>query len=161
MSISEMTGGAGLNYDGFWLYRANAASTLRISFTDGSTDRLTGTLAGTGSLVGNNWYNIVVVFDRDVSVQAYINGVKQTTYFLDITPQQGDVANYANMKIGGTTGSSVFIDGLMDEVRIYNAAMPTSQIKEQYYVGLNGLLFSGQINAREYSERINLISRNE
>ncbi len=45
-------------------------------------------------------------------------------------------------------------NGLIDEVRIYNAAMPTSQIKEQYYAGLNSLFAGGQLTKEEYLSRI-------
>lgn len=47
----------------------------------------------------------------------------------------------------------------MDDVRIYNVAMSTSQIKEQYYSGLNSLLASGNINKEEYKQRlVNLLA---
>jgi hypothetical protein len=39
---------------------------------------------------------------------------------------------------------------LADDVRIYNAVIPISQIKEQYYAGLNKLLANGAITKDEY-----------
>jgi prepilin-type N-terminal cleavage/methylation domain-containing protein len=51
--------------------------------------------------------------------------------------------------------SSSYFDGLMDDVRIYNAAIPTSQIQEQYYLGLNKMLNNGNISKEEYTLRIN------
>jgi prepilin-type N-terminal cleavage/methylation domain-containing protein len=54
-----------------------------------------------------------------------------------------------------------FMNGLTDEIRIFNATVPISQIKEQYYVGLNKLLSSNQITEKEYIEKINSISINE
>jgi prepilin-type N-terminal cleavage/methylation domain-containing protein len=56
-------------------------------------------------------------------------------------------------------GYGYYYNGLLDELRIFNAVMPTSQIKENYYAGLNSLLASGQINEREYSEKINSIAK--
>lgn len=44
--------------------------------------------------------------------------------------------------------------GLLDDVRIYDAEIPMSQIKEQYYAGLNSLLVNGQINKEEYQNRL-------
>ena len=51
-------------------------------------------------------------------------------------------------------GSACFFSGLIDDVRIYNAAISTSQIKEQYYSGLNSLLAKGGITDKEYQERM-------
>jgi len=45
--------------------------------------------------------------------------------------------------------------GSLDNIRIYNIAMPVSQVKEQYYAGLNSLLANGGINKEEYAQRIN------
>jgi len=55
-------------------------------------------------------------------------------------------------------GSTRFFSGLIDDVRIYNAAIPISQIKEQYYEGLNNLLVTGGINKEEYIEKIQSLS---
>ena len=55
-----------------------------------------------------------------------------------------------------TQGS--FYTGLVDDVRIFDAAASISQIKEQYYAGLNSLLCVGQIDMKEYGERVNLIA---
>jgi hypothetical protein len=60
---------------------------------------------------------------------------------------------YNRFAIGYSGGIYPWI-GLMDEIRIFNAAMPTSQIKEQYYVGLNKLLANGGITQEEYQNRI-------
>jgi hypothetical protein len=49
----------------------------------------------------------------------------------------------------------------MDEIRVYNAVLPTSQIKEQYYSGLNNLLANGAINQQQYAERISPLAIKE
>ncbi len=152
-------GGAGTGKDGYWINRYSGTSRLQIYFTDGTIDRIVNYLSASGSLVANTWYNVVVVFDRDVSAQAYINGAKQTGYSLDITPQQGDVQNSRNLTIAAYSSTLNLFAGKMDEVRVYNAAMPTSQIKEQYYAGLNRLLASGQISPAEYRENVLKLSQ--
>jgi prepilin-type N-terminal cleavage/methylation domain-containing protein len=144
--------------DGYWIYRVNGTSRLLVYFSDGTVGRISAFLSATGSLIANTWYNIVMVFDRDGGVQAYINGAKQTGYSLDISAQQGDVQNYTSYMIGATSSASNRLTGKMDEVRLYSAAMPTSQIKEQYYTGLNSLLIDGGITKEEYLARINNIA---
>lgn len=45
--------------------------------------------------------------------------------------------------------------GSLDSARLYNKAVPTSQIKELYYAGLNNLLAIGEITKDEYQARVN------
>lgn len=99
----------------------------------------------------NKWTHVVVVFDRSAGrVYAYVNGVKQSNS-LNISAITGDVRN-ATMMMGSVAGWLIY--GYIDGIRVYNASMPTSQIKEQYYAGLNSLFANGAINFAEYSSRI-------
>jgi len=150
-------GGTSVGYPGYWVFRNSGTSRLFVYFSDGTAIRIGGNLSATDTLVANTWYNVVVVFDRDGVAQTYINGIKQTET-LTISTQQGSITNYASYKIGATSSAGSRLDGKMDEVRLYNAAMPISQIKEQYYAGLNSLLAGGGIDAKEYGERINSIA---
>jgi prepilin-type N-terminal cleavage/methylation domain-containing protein len=150
----------GTGYDGFHLYRWNGTSRLGCNFTDGSATFVSNYLSLDNSLVANTWYNIAVVFDRDGVAQAYINGVRQTGSSLTISSQAGDVQNSQSFKIGAMSSSSFRLAGKMDDVRLYGAIIPVSQIKEQYYSGLNQLLKNGGISYSEYINRINNISKN-
>ncbi len=145
--------------DGYWI-RRSSQNRLQLDFNDGTLTLLTGFLSASDSLVNNTWYSMVIVFDRDIAAQAYINGVKQSDS-LNITSQQGDVINFSNLRIGAFSSSLHRFQGIMDEVRIYNAIMPISQIKERYYIGLNSLLIDGKIKEGEYLERINSLASNE
>ena len=51
-------------------------------------------------------------------------------------------------------------NGLMDDVRIFNGALPISQINQMYYSGLEKLLASGGITKEEYNKRIVEINNN-
>ena len=62
---------------------------------------------------------------------------------------------------GLSTAPAMYFSGLLDEARLYNAAIPTSQIKEQYYAGLNSLLASGGISKEEYNQRVQSLSLND
>lgn len=103
----------------------------------------------------NVWYNIACTFDGSVA-KIYLNGVlsnNQNWNYAITTSVQ-------TLKIGVTnTGYDTWFNGLIDEVRMYNAAMPTSQIKEQYYAGLGSLLASGQIGPQEYAGRIDSLAK--
>lgn len=43
-----------------------------------------------------------------------------------------------------------YYEGFIDNVRIYSANMPTSQIKANYYAGLNNLFVKNAISKEEY-----------
>ena len=146
--------GGGGTAAGYRLQRLVTTSQLWCGFTDGTISYISAFLSPPGSLTSNTWYNIVVVFDRDSVVQAYINGEKQTGYSLTISALQGNIVNGFNYNIGRYAGGNYYLAGKMDEVRVYNAAMPTSQIKEQYYAGLNSLLINGSISKEEYSNKV-------
>ncbi len=102
----------------------------------------------------NQWYHLTSTYDG-TNVKWYINGslVKTSAYGTKT------INNALDAYIGSYLGMAdrSFI-GLIDDIRIYNAAMPTSQIKEQYYAGLNRLLANGAIGPTEYSLRIKELS---
>jgi hypothetical protein len=61
--------------------------------------------------------------------------------------------------MGGSTISS-FFTGTIDGVRLYSASIPTSEIHDYYYSGLNRLLAKGEISKEEYSQKIRQLSIN-
>ena len=127
---------------------------MRVSFGTWFTDVVTS--PGNWVISLSPWHYITIT-RRSGVVYSYIDGISYGT----------PVAN--NYDFSVITGSPLLLgtgqpggdrmSGKIDDVRIYNAAMPTSQIKEQYYAGLNSLLISGQISGKEYSERINSIAK--
>lgn len=155
--------GSGVGYGGYWIARWSGTGQLWGTFSDGSATYLSDNLSSSTSLKGNTWYNIVVVYTRASSVQAYINGAKQTGYSLAISAQPGSVQNWMNFEAGSyDVGTSLHhLVGKMDDIHIYNAATTISQIKEQYYIGLNNLLINGGIDSKEYLSRINQMAINE
>lgn len=93
----------------------------------------------------SNWYYIVGTYDGS-NYFVYINGILQAS------SASSGISNTSinNLYIGERNDGTQIFNGLIDEVRIYNAAMPTSQIEEQYYAGLNNLLINGSIDKEEY-----------
>jgi hypothetical protein len=159
----EVLAGCGGDYlvmGGYEIKRTTGGSSLMCLFSDGVLSSIAAVLAPTGSLVSNNWYNVVVVFNRSSVAQAYINGTKQEGYSLNISGQRGNVVNAKSLTIGAWASTSYPLVGRMDEVKLYNAAMPTSQIKELYYTGLNSLLINGGIDKKEYLSKLSELSIN-
>lgn len=108
------------------------------------------------AVVLNQWQLATVTFNASVK-KLYINGVDVTASGGSDTTLPPDAAS--TFKIGGRTAAQSF-DGYIDEVRIYNVVVPISQIKEQYYAGLNNLLANGGITKQKYQNRIEELGTN-
>lgn len=104
-----------------------------------------------GSTGDMNWHHYVATINKDSGARLYVDG---TVIASDGTTGTVKSEVGANLYIG-KRGTQYF-EGYLDEVRIYNAAVPVSRIKEQYYSGLNNLLIKGGITKEEYLSRIKL-----
>jgi prepilin-type N-terminal cleavage/methylation domain-containing protein len=94
----------------------------------------------------NTWKHVVGTYDGTVG-KIYVNGVLKSSASNSGTmlAASGDYAY---------VGSSSKYQGLIDEVRIYNAAMTASAVRENYLAGLDKLLASGQITNQDYQQRL-------
>jgi type II secretory pathway pseudopilin PulG len=100
-------------------------------------------------LVPGRWNYVAVTFDGSVQ-KTYANGeiVQQWNLSCQINDSSSD------LYIGSWTGTSEFFNGTIDQVRIYNAALPASAIRENYLAGLDQLLANGQITNQDYQQRL-------
>jgi len=108
------------------------------------------------SFLIDNWHHVVFVQDvvRDRAF-FYLDGIPSSilTTTLELS------GNY-NFYLGRDIGLSRSGEQIMDDARIYNSALSTSQIKQEYIAGLNSLLASNSISEKEYNERINSLALN-
>jgi prepilin-type N-terminal cleavage/methylation domain-containing protein len=142
------------NYEPYRLYIQDDFVVFQLS-QEGGTRRFAQTAAG---VVSTNWQNVVATYNKS-SVNFYINGVSKEN--IGSTPTYSLRITTYDLYIGRRYSfNSCYFKGLLDDVRIYNAAIPTSQIKEQYYIGLNNLLAGGSISSEEYQSRLSLIAKN-
>lgn len=104
----------------------------------------------------NEWY-LVTVTVGDQNTYLYINGEEKNT---DIAT--AEIKNYIPSgsvpQFGHHPGSYPSFNGLIDDIRIYNKGLSSAEVKRNYVVGLNSLLFSGNISNEEYKERLNVLS---
>ena len=97
-----------------------------------------------------NWHHLVMVVDKiNLKQNVYYDGVKQGTPMTIVNADNSTASNFTL----GKTGTQ-FFNGLIDEVRIYNAAIPSAQIRENYLAGLNKLLANNAISVVEYNQRL-------
>ena len=105
------------------------------------------------SIENEKWKNIVFSIDSSgAKYRAYVDGVigneKNITTF-----SGNDINVYIGQRVNGAV--SHYPKGTFDEVRIYNAALSSAQIKQNYIAGLDSLLSNGNISKEDYNNRIN------
>lgn len=100
------------------------------------------TAKSTTTLTTGSWYHIAGV--RDGATQkVYINGVEDT--LSEGGSFTGAVANSSSLLyIGRDAGATQFVDGTIDEVRIYNYARSGDQIMVDYNQGAAVVLGAGE-----------------
>lgn len=102
------------------------------------------------SFTGGTWHYLCGSFVGSGRLAVYMDGVSQSSK----TTTVARLGNVTSWSVGLGRYAGYFFNGSMDDARIYDAAIPVSQIKEQYYAGLNGLLANGAISQSEYSSRM-------
>lgn len=110
------------------------------------------------SVVGNTrinlstWYHVAVVYTKaDLRATFYLNGIQNGNPTFSVSMSGPSTAN---VRIGGYGNSATDFTGTIDELRLYNTAIPASQIREQYYAGLNKLLLNSGISKKDYENRM-------
>jgi hypothetical protein len=137
------------NYSKEWLIAVDVRGTARaIAWRHGDGTVEYGTFDNVFT-DGEIWYHIAC--SRTFSpkkLTCYKNGVK-----LGTVPYVKDITNGKTpLTIG--SGYSYYYKGLIDEVRIYDSALPLSAIRKDYIAGLDQLLAEGQITKEDYRQRL-------
>jgi hypothetical protein len=87
-------------------------------------------------LTANEWYHIVYTADASRE-KMYVNGV----LVADEPVEFGGMSNNNDLYIGGSGGGGEQVDGLMDEVSMWNRALTDVEIEDMYRRGSNRLQF--------------------
>ena len=103
-----------------------------------------------------NWHHIVGTFNGTVW-KIYGDGSLDVSLEDACTLESSDYPLY----IGARDYNYSFYGGSIDDVRIYNTALSSSQIKQEYIAGLNSLLANNNISKEEYLSRIENLSLND
>jgi hypothetical protein len=95
----------------------------------------------------NRWYHLAGVLKADRTVELYVNGV------LDASSTIPTYATYpgATWYIGrNMEADNLPINGVIDEVRVYNRALSAEEIKQQYLLGLPRRIYQDTISGEIY-----------
>lgn len=92
---------------------------------------LTGSHTPSTSAVSlSKWAHVAVTYDQS-NIRWYINGVLDKT-----SAQTGSItANGNAVKIGGEPGYGRFLNGKIDDVRVYSRALSAAEVKQLYLMG--------------------------
>jgi len=143
-------------------YAIDIVSTnLRLQLNRGSSyATITTPLSG----ISSGWHFLTGTYDGRYT-KLYVDAVMKTSddagSILPITYIHNNSLFIGAEAMDADIPTTPYFSGLIDDIRIFNAAMPSSQIKEQYYVGLNSLLTNGEITNKEYLSRISVATLNK
>lgn len=110
------------------------------------------------NLADGLWHYVLASFDQNVSngTKLYIDGVLKLTTTMGISNQSSSLA----IGNGSTVTTDQIINGYIDDVRLYNAVLSSSQIKQNYVAGLNLMLANRSMPEEEYNQRIESLGSN-
>jgi len=162
---------------GEWEIMGGAAGALRVIVSnDGTATTLAKDYSTSNAAFDGNWHLVGFTFAPGTTtgtLTLYIDGV------VAAVPTPAVNGNVPSFYGGGTTGGSTalmslgcnvnagaFVSGtafagLLDDARLFDVTIPTSQIKELYFAGLTDLFHKGEITAQEYSQRVSAIGINK
>ena len=102
------------------------------------------------------WIYIVATINlNNDQVKGYVNGITRKTHAGIRTDlfSSGTVVQ----RIGKYSSGANF-NGLIDDVRIYDLALSSAQIKQNYIAGLDSMLRNGTLSKTEYNERLEALA---
>ncbi|MBU6389917.1 hypothetical protein KGQ31_00010 [Patescibacteria group bacterium] len=92
-------------------------------------------------LSANSWFHIVTVYNGSGSTDSdkakiYINGVQQTVAFSGTAiPSAGPNIGNVNATIGERNNGSIYWNGSIDDLRVYNRALSAGEVQQLYNMG--------------------------
>jgi len=107
----------------------------------------------------HKWNFLLMTFDKQNKIiEIFLNGKKHSVISdVDYLVFLSNNHYYS----GGNLSPDRFLNGFIDDIRIYNAALTSSKIKQNYIAGLNSMLANGNISREDYNERINNLAYND
>lgn len=110
----------------------------RILFTHNATDSTAYNLTSTTNVITGTWYHVIARRDLpNNTLKLYINGAEQSSN--STTGKTLVNPNANNLVLGGGSAncSSSYLQGNLDDVRVYNRALTTTEITQLYQLNLH------------------------
>jgi len=119
-------------------------------------------VSGNIPVCDSRWHFASATYDRNGKASIYIDGIYDNS--LSISHWNGMDMNHDNpFRIGSYTAYdnvtvSVPFSGYLDDIKIFNAALSSSQIKQNYIAELDSLLSKNLISKEDYNQKIKNLS---
>ncbi len=127
--IAKTTDGLTENYTG---YLMDSTKVFWTRFTSGGATKWGFQKFGTTPITDDNWHHLAGTYDMK-SVKSYVDGKVEADAPFDGKPDK----NEGPLTIGACTGMPYPINGLMDEVALFNVALTGDDIKRIMENGLS------------------------
>ena len=96
-----------------------------------------------GKAIKGEWVYMTATYDGEKAIQIYENGVEIGQADVGKPPPQSE----AEVHIGGWTGNTTeLLDGLLDEVGLFNVALSPADMKDLMKKGFKGMLDVAALN---------------
>lgn len=114
---------------GGWMMRINNSGKLDFSVSVGATNYLNE--YSVANMVTGTWYHILGTYDGE-TINLYLDGKLVAT---NTSPSGTITTNAANVNIGRSEGFGRYLNGKIDEVKIYNIALTPEQVRQDMNAG--------------------------
>jgi prepilin-type N-terminal cleavage/methylation domain-containing protein len=146
------------DYSGYYIYsRGLAGNEIQFAYGHGTANTSATFSMSAYGIVQGQWYHLVGTFDKDGginNIKIYLNGVNVGNGTNSFAIKNTSL----NLRIGQDSTHFPF-SGLIDEVRIYSVALPSTEIQKHYVQDLERLLADNTIPEEEYVRRISEFNR--
>ncbi|MFA5013602.1 MAG: LamG-like jellyroll fold domain-containing protein [Candidatus Paceibacterota bacterium] len=141
--------------NGYRLVHLNYPSVGKLKFHSGAGSDTSGLDSNASNLNNSQWRYLIFILDGTTQ-KIYIDG----SFDNSRTKIAGTTTSNTNFFIGKNYSSIYFFEGLIDDVRLYDEAIPTSQIQQNYFAGLNKLFAKQGVEISEYQQRVASLDQN-
>ncbi|MFA5013087.1 MAG: LamG-like jellyroll fold domain-containing protein [Candidatus Paceibacterota bacterium] len=150
------------DYDNFkraWLIDTHWDSPMSkfIVVVDNLGDSSVRKLYGSAAIAFDSaWHLIGFTWNSGV-LKLYVDGVETVASKYEDASFTTMYNSDGVLTIGGRMSGGLpvgYFTGSIDEARLFNAVIPTSQIQQMYFAGLNKLFANNQITQLEYNQRL-------
>jgi len=118
----EAAGGSTIGY-----FIRNASGDLLFQTSDGNAN----TLNAAGAVVGNTYAFYAVTREQNTEKVIYVDGSQVASQSTSI----GDISTGTSFNFGSRNGNDLFADVVLDDLRIYNKALTSTEVSNLFNTG--------------------------
>jgi prepilin-type N-terminal cleavage/methylation domain-containing protein len=106
--------------------------------------------SSTGVILDNVWHFVGFTFNNTL-INIYIDGKVDSSWGYTSLYNSD---NYLTIGCQYGINPVGFFIGSIDDARLYNQAIPTSEVQQNYFVGINNLFKNNEIGLNEFNQRL-------